>query len=297
MTWVCCRCFVFNSSLNEHCLLCLVKAGITVSKVRFFEDNGFDNQLVAWTLETDETKAFRIFNKERNNMATLTNEEIDSNPNMNSKEKMFAKFFASEKQLVSSMDDGSLKAHIEELQSIAFEARARLSASDDEARERGAKKKRDKGFQTSVASDDFTSETINNIQDRQKKMSKTEKEIERLVGMGIDRKDAENMYRASTVVAIKKQGVQAVVDDLTGGIKNIVNSIVNSTPEEKKAFSNPFAPKTEEVKVYPEPTEESLKRGEDLNDIRLSEVLIEAHTQPTEEDKPKPTFNNPFAKK
>ena len=277
--WVCNRCFVYNSSLNEQCLNCLIKTGILISRVRAFEDKGFDNKLVAWQLEDLESASLRILKKEKN-MATLTVEEIENNPNMNAKEKKFAKFFAGEKTLVSQMDDAGLRAHIEELQDIAFEARARLFASDDEFRERGAKKKRDKGFSTSVQTDDFTSEAINNIAERQKKMSKVDKEIERLVSMGIDRKDAENMYRATTMKAIQTQGVAAVVNDL-GGVNAIVNSIVNSSPEEKKNFSNPFA----SSKTI-EPINQDIQTVAQVTAI-ITEVKIEEE---------KKTFN-PFAKK
>lgn len=215
----------------------------------------------------------------------LTNEEINNNPNMSEKEKKFARWFASEKILICDMDDGNLRAHIEELQDIASEARARLTASNDEAMERGAKKKRDRGFSTSVASDDFTSETINNIAERQKKMSKVEKEIERLVSIGIDRKDAENMYRASTINQVQKVGTSAVLGK-TGEVKDIVNSIVNPTEVgEKKTFVNPFAPKQEPI-------------SQDIQtQAQVTAILVEKKIEEEIKQEEKPKFVNPFAKK
>ena len=238
-----------------------------------------------------------------------------SESNMSPKELLFKKFFSEEKILVLDMDDAALMAHIQELQQIAFEARARLTASDDEARERSAKKKAAKGFSANVnVADDFTSNAINNINERQKKMSKQEKEIERLVSLGIDRKDAENMYKASTVNTIKKQGVQAVIDD-NAVVKDIINSIVNAAEDKKcpecgfqfdtknkgikecpeckssvnipKAFNNPFAPKVVEQ------TQEFKDKAVEV----VTQTAIEEVIKVKEEQQVTPKFINPFAKK
>lgn len=168
----------------------------------------------------------------------FTNEEIDNNPNMTPKEKKHAKLFNHEKILVKDMDDATLKAHIEELQDICFEGRSRLAASDEEARERAAKKKKEKGFRAVIAPDDFSVNAINNINERGRKLNKQEREIERLVSLGMARADAENLYKGATVVAIKNHGAGSVE----------VDKIVNATPTKGAAFVNPFAKKVEDLK-------------------------------------------------
>lgn len=229
-------------------------------------------------------------------------------PEMTDKEQLYQKFFADTVTLVQDMDDAALRAHIEELGNIAFEARTRLVAADSIARKRAFDKK--KALKVTVPNnDDFTSDAINNINDRQKKMTKVEKEIERLVNMGVAREDAVNMYKAATINTIKKQGVAAVIAD-NSRIKTIVDSVVNASEEKKcpecgfqfdskakgikecpeckssvdipKKFVNPFASKEEVTS----------------NSGTPAKVLV----MPVIEPEPlpalvKPTFVNPFAKK
>lgn len=271
----------------SECFYCKHHKGIISSRIGvidFYDEIDVSNtKYEIWKTELAELGTFSIESKRMTDTV---------NSNMNPKEKLFAKFFSEEKMLIKDMSDDSLKAHIEELQQIAHEARARLTASDSEARERAANKKKNKGFSTVVEVDgDFTSNAINNISDRQKKMTKIEKEIERLVGMGISREDAENMYKASTILAVKHQGAKAVVND--GAIKDIVNSIVNATPEEKKLFSNPFVKKEEEISMVPVTI---IKQDE-----KTITVVVNSDSDPDEglgktvQDE-KPAFINPFVK-
>ena len=220
--------------MNGVCFHCSYHLGVIVFRenvIDFYDE--IDCSLTKyeiWKLEKAERLDFEHFDYVKNWRIPLAE--------MTAKEQKFATFFNGEKVLVKDMDDLRLKAHIEELQDIAFEARARLSAADDEARERGAKTRAKKGFQTSVASDDFTSNAIHNINERQKKMSKTEKEIERLVDMGMNRKDAENLYKTKTIIAVKEHGAGSVE----------VDKLVNATPGGTKSYSNPFAKNVEDLK-------------------------------------------------
>lgn len=234
MSWICNKCNHSNPNVGEYCYFCIHHVGIKVLRSgQDFYDESEHRQVLFEIYKTEkaENLDFHHFDYVKNWRIPVAE--------MSAKEQLFANFFNNEKGLVKDMDDIKLKAHIEELQDIAFQARARLSAADDEARERAATRKKNKGFQASVQTDDFTSNAIHNINERQKKMSKQEKEIERLVGLGIDRAVAENMYKAKTVLAVKEHGAQSV----------IVDQIVSETPTGAKAFSNPFsARKPEELK-------------------------------------------------
>lgn len=206
---------------------------------------------------------------------------------MTREEKLFAKFFSEEKILVHDMDDMALKAHIEELQEIAKEARARLTASNEEAQERSASKKKAKGFAVALEPDDFTSNAINNIKKRGEKLTKVEKEIERLVAMGMAREDAENMYRAVTINKVQKEGGAAVVEDNKRlDVLAIVNSVMaGPNPSEPKEFKNPFVKKEEEKKVVIE-----------AEPLPTEEIILDILAKPVVEE-PKKTFVNPFAPK
>jgi hypothetical protein len=145
---------------------------------------------------------------------------------MTSQEELFSKLFNHEKVLVKDMDILTLRAHREELAKIAFEARARLTAVDDE--EKGRKKKADgngkpTGFSRNLNTDEATTDAINAVKDRQKRMSKNDKIIEGLIKLGYSREDAEKKMTAGTIL---------------GRLKNIKTE---QTTEEKKPLFNPFA--------------------------------------------------------
>lgn len=176
---------------------------------------------------------------------------------MTSAEELFAKFFSGEKMLVQSMDDLQLRAHREELQKIAFEARARLTAVDDEGRERGAKRK--KGFQTSVEVDEASSDLINTVKERQKKLTKIERLVEKLMEMpGITREDAERMVSAGHQLELRERKKEVVSaspavqkpfsanpfsSTATAQEETVTSPLEKEPKEEKPSFTNPFAKK------------------------------------------------------
>jgi hypothetical protein len=149
---------------------------------------------------------------------------------MTPQEELFKTLFNHEKVLVKDMDILTLRAHREELAKIAFEARARLTAVDDE--EKGRKKKADgngkpTGFSRNLNTDEATTDAINAVKDRQKRMSKNDKIIEGLIKLGYSREDAEKKMTAGTIL---------------GRLKNIKSEqATEQTTEEKKPLFNPFA--------------------------------------------------------
>jgi hypothetical protein len=185
-------------------------------------------------------------------------------------EQLFADFFKAEKEFVLTMDDLSLRAHREELAKIAFEARARLTAVDDEERDRSTKRRGKANIhQTALNTDDITSNAINTINERKKRLSKTEKLVENLMKLpGMDRATAEKMVTAGTL--------KAQLDEKFGKSSN------NTNINENKAITvkNPFESKKEEKEI-------EVKISEETNTI-----IIEA--KPKEEEKK--AFVNPFVK-
>lgn len=284
MSWLCLNCKVVNANLNERCSVCK-------ATLRPAQDERDESQyLLVKTL----IFALRKLDKFGGNEFLQAQErKMSASDTMTREEKLFANFFNDEKILVSQMDDFQLRAHIEELQDIAREARARLTCSTGEDRERVAKKKAKKGISETVASDDFTSETINNIQKRTQKMSKTDKEIERLVFMGIDRADAENMYKATTINKVAKIGATAVIEENKRlDISVVVNSVMNPNPgSEPKAFVNPFAPVPQKESKSNPPSEAAIVIPQEP-----AKSEVEGLTKTLSESEEKPKFINPFAK-
>lgn len=152
---------------------------------------------------------------------------------MTPQEQLFSELFNHEKVLVKDMDILVLRAHREELAKIAFEARARLTAVDDE--ENGRKKKakdsdpnKPSGFSRSLNTDDKTSEMINTIKERQKGLSKIEKIVEGLIKLGYSRSEAEGKMSAGKVLAQVRASEKAIKETKTEETKLVFN------PFEKK---------------------------------------------------------------
>lgn len=121
---------------------------------------------------------------------------------MTPQEELFSKLFNHEKVLVKDMDTLVLRAHREDLSKIAFEARARLTAVDDEEKTRKNKSNNSKptGFERSVNTDEATTNAINNVKERQKKLTKAEKILAGLEKLGINTADAEKLMSAGTIL-------------------------------------------------------------------------------------------------
>jgi hypothetical protein len=133
---------------------------------------------------------------------------------MTPQEELFAKLFNHEKSLVQDMDVLTLRAHREELSQIAFEARARLTAVDDEEQTRKKKangESKPTGFERSLNEDDTARSAINAIKGREDKLSKKErvlaglKKLYELAGASISETDAAKLVAAGTILARVKE--------------------------------------------------------------------------------------------
>lgn len=107
---------------------------------------------------------------------------------MTPNEELFKEFYNHEKLLVADMDISKLREHREKLSQIAFEAKARLLAADDEDRERKAKHSSQtrQWLVSSDADKQLSSDAINAVDARKKRMNKVDKLRQQLKDSGID---------------------------------------------------------------------------------------------------------------
>lgn len=115
--------------------------------------------------------------------------------NMTPQEELFAKFYNQEKVLVKDMDLAQLREHREELAKIAFEAKARLVATDDEGRERSSKTKNKEWLVTADASQVDSDSLNNTVKTRAARLSKMDKLRNQLLSAGIDEDTVKEMVR------------------------------------------------------------------------------------------------------
>lgn len=109
-------------------------------------------------------------------------------------EDKFAQFFNAEVVLVSAMTEVELIEHIEELESIAFEAKARLTAAKTNSRDRAGKKFAGGDWSiTQVQPDQTVSDSINKVKLRSARMSKLDKTRAKLEALGLEDKEIDRM--------------------------------------------------------------------------------------------------------
>lgn len=154
MSWLC-SCGLANGGTNEYC-----PASLTWKLV---EHKQVSSNTPDWI------------------MSYLVSKEVGMTP----QEELFAKFYNHQKVLVKDMDHIQLRGTRDELQKIAFEAKARLVASDDEIRERKAKTSNKEWLVTTDHSISL-SDAINVPAIRKSRMSKMDKLSEQLRRAGIE---------------------------------------------------------------------------------------------------------------
>lgn len=155
---------------------------------------------------------------------------------MTPQEELHAKFFNHKVELIKDMDLLALRAHREELAMIAFKARAEVGAADEVIKQKEKKDKKSPGFTRSVLMDDASSNAINNIQERQKKLSKDEKMIENMRKMGISEE-----YIQNTIMSNMKIHKQIQKENIAEAKNKSIEAKASET--KPQALINPFAPK------------------------------------------------------
>lgn len=174
---------------------------------------------------------------------------------MTDQEKLFRDFYNREKIFVKDMDIVQLREHREKLSKIAFEAKARLRAVDDENQERGSKTK-NKEWLTTVDTNQNVSDAINVVKTRQARLSQMDKLKKQLEAAGIDddtikemirnmeRKATESGVKAITFakpkapveIAIEEAKIEGVIPDNSGKpnpFAKFVKKVEDSNPDKK----------------------------------------------------------------
>lgn len=153
---------------------------------------------------------------------------------MTDKDELFKGFFNSEAVFVSNLTDDGLAEHIIKLEQIAFEARARLTAADDEGKKRRSKKA-PKNVPSSLSGDVLASNAINQIDARNKKLSKEDKLIASLVALGMSEADArQKLGQGKTLSKLRSLGDNRPASE-------IKIEVQQPLLEPNKPFVNPFA--------------------------------------------------------
>ena len=190
MTWICPVCSEELGNYNAYCEYCKHSNSIIYNPDRYY------------------IREIRIYHIQKDIQMSeekgLSGEElldsIESNERMTPQEKLFAKLFYHETMLVKDMDTLTLRAHIEDLSKIAFEARARHGAATTEDGRRKNKDNKPKGFERSLNTDETTTNAINTIKDRQKRLTKQEKIQAGLEKLGISSTHAVELLQAGTIL-------------------------------------------------------------------------------------------------
>ena len=154
-------------------------------------------------------------------------------------EELFAKFYNHEKVLVKDMDHVQLKEHREELQKIAFEAKARLVAADDETRERKAKTSNKEWLVTDSQAPYDVSQSINVVKTRAARMTKMDKLRKQLQDSGIDEATINEM-----IGNLEKKATESKLKTVTFNKPSTEISAVQvkeTKPEEPVVPFNPAA--------------------------------------------------------
>lgn len=214
MTWICPLCSAELGELNGYCLYCKIN----------------DNTLV--------------YNPDEYYIRDIRVEYITTGKgeSMTPQEELFAKLFNHAKILVKDMDILELRAKREEWAKIAFEARAYLTAADDEELDRKKKSspKGPTGFSRNLNTDETTTNAINTIRERQKKLTGKEKIREGLVKLFQDsgmteleaQKEADSRMGAGAILKVRDDKAKGIVPEKAVAVASENKPVFN--PFEKK---------------------------------------------------------------
>lgn len=187
-TWNCPHCNEELSLLNAYCEYCKANDDITIYNP--------DKYYVR------EIREYHIINGAQK--VTL-------------QEELFAELFTKHINIlhpwVKDMDILEIRAYRERMSLIAMEGKAAVYAADQAEKEviKGKKITGPRGFEKSVNTDESTTNAINTIKERQKRMSKAEKIQEGLEKLGISTADAAKLMSAGTMLArLKNKSVEEI---------------------------------------------------------------------------------------
>lgn len=203
MTWLC-SCGLVNASCNSYC-----PGKLTWKTIEHIQitPSTYDETLY-WVAEG------------RVNKILMT-------PN----EELHAKFFREEAILVLNMTDVDLDEHIHELETIAREAKARITAASEEKRNRAAKQGNKKWKVEPLGPDPTVTDSLNKVKQRSQRMSKLDGMRNKLAVLGIPESEIEQML--SKMVALARKEPEALKAE--SKMRKDLDSAPLVTEEEKLA--------------------------------------------------------------
>jgi hypothetical protein len=206
MPWKC-SCGAVNSAVNTYCAL---------RSQRNYKD----------------IEHYQVSNTTFDFMLMLkANKEFES---MTAEEEKFSQFYNSEIVLFASMTPLEQIEHIKELEDIAFEAKARLTAAKTHQRDSAAKARAKEWTVTPTKPDQTVSDSINRVKLRAARMSRLDKQ----------REDLKNLLKLTDDEVdkmIDKMRVQARKDLKTPEEKEAQKETEKEAqPTEPKTVSKPF---------------------------------------------------------
>jgi len=166
-----------------------------------------------------------------------------------STEDLFVKFYNHEKILVKDMDVSSLRQHREELSKVAYEAKARLTAADDDLRERKAKDPK-APWLISTNDNPSISDAVGTVKTRQARMSKMDKMRADLLKTLGDEELVDEMIRKMEKRATESTVKSLNFTDKTNKVIEQKTIVVESLQPEQKIVmvetteKKPFDPST-----------------------------------------------------
>lgn len=153
---------------------------------------------------------------------------------MTPNEEKHAKFFSEEAVLVQNMTDVDLDEHIQELEDIAREAKARILASTEEKRNRRAKSGNKAWKVEPLGPDPTVSDSLNKVKQRSARMSKLDSMRAKMAALGIPDADLDIMMSKMIAQARKEPEALRAEAKLKGDLKEHKPPTI-PTEEEREA--------------------------------------------------------------
>lgn len=157
---------------------------------------------------------------------------------MTPNEELHAKFFSEEAALVINMNDADLEEHIQELESIAREAKARILAGSQEQRTRRAKAGNKSWRVEPLGPDPTVSDSLNKVRQRSARMGKLDKMRAQMAALGIPDSELDQMMSKMVSQARKEPEALKQEAALKDSLKGKVEPSIITEEQRQEAAAN-----------------------------------------------------------
>lgn len=194
--YICESCKFYNDILSNPCKIC-----------QNYHNDSDVKQLAIKTQYNRLGFSYSLF-------TTFTSEYLMANEELTA--ELHSKFFNHEITLIKDMDNSQLRERRLEMQRIAFEARARLTAMDSEEKDRNSKGKRNAEWLINTGNDPNVTDAIAVVKERKARMTKIEKLHQQMKSLGIDNADEliRNVERTASNDQVKSISTQTTKKDI-----------------------------------------------------------------------------------